>query len=148
MRDRCSTVLFKLALSPRRVTNSSAAQVGIILDTLGWEFAVFTIALGAMTDADATFAVLLEEGNDPALADAAPVADVDMVSQTDGVAPETAAAWTFANDNEIRKIEYIGDKRYIRLTITPTNNNAGSADMGAGCRLGSPQQALVTQTQS
>jgi hypothetical protein len=65
---------------------------------------------------------LLEEGDAANLSDAAAVADADMVSQANGTAPETAAAFTFADDGETRAIGYIGSKRYIRLTLTPANN--------------------------
>jgi hypothetical protein len=146
MREKTTTTLLKLALSPRRVNNDTA-QVGTIIDTQGWESVTFHLAIGQVVDADATFAVLLEEGDNVALADAAPVADADMVSQTEGIAPEVAAAWNFGDDGEVRKLGYVGAKRYVRLTVTPTGNT-GDADFGAGCRLGSPQQAPVVQTPS
>jgi hypothetical protein len=28
----------------------------------------------------------------------------------------------FGDDNETRKLGYVGNKRYVRLTITPANN--------------------------
>ena len=34
------------------------------------------------------------------------------------------------DDDEVRKIGYIGDKRYVRLTITPAANT-GNADLSA-----------------
>jgi hypothetical protein len=80
------------------------------------------IVTGTNADADATATVLLEEGDASNLSDAAAVADADMVSMTNGTAPETAAAFTFADDGETRCIGYIGNKRYIRLTVTPVGN--------------------------
>jgi hypothetical protein len=56
------------------------------------------------------------------LSDAAAVADADMVSMTNGTAPEAAAGYTFADDAETRAIGYLGTKRYIRLTVTPAAN--------------------------
>jgi hypothetical protein len=36
------------------------------------------------------------------------------------VGTEALAGFTFADDNECRKIGYLGNKRYVRVTITPT----------------------------
>jgi hypothetical protein len=143
VREATTTTMYKVAMSPRRVTNNTA-QVGSIIDTLGWEYCVFDIHIGTIADVDATFAVLMEASNAADLTGAVAVADDDMVSQTIGVAPETAAGFTFANDGEVRKLEYNGDLRYVRMTITPTNN-AGNADIAVGCRLGSPGLATVVQ---
>ena len=76
------------------------------------------IALGAIADANATFAVKIEEGDTANLADAAEVADVNLIGT------EALASFKFDDDNKIRKIGYVGIKRYIRATITPTGNGA------------------------
>jgi len=69
-----------------------------------------------LTDADATFALTFNESNDPAMAGANTVAANDMTGTT------ALASFTFADDIETRKIGYIGSKRYIQATITPTAN--------------------------
>jgi hypothetical protein len=94
-----------------------------------------------------TAAVLLEEGDAANLSDAAAVADVDMISQTAGTAPEAAAGFQFDSDNQVRKLGYIGNKRYTRLTITPAAN-ASAAFMSAVCVLGDPNIAPVVQAAS
>ena len=91
-----------------------------ILDTKGLNGAVFAILIGANTDADATFAVLFEDGNDSGLSDHAAVAD-EFLNGT-----ELLAGFQFDDDNEIRKIGYHGSKRYCRVTITPSGNGAGN----------------------
>ena len=48
------------------------------------------------------------------------------------------ASFTFGDDNETRKIGYIGDKRYVRLTITPTGNDSGNIFLAAIALLGHP----------
>lgn len=122
MRDNISNMQVKRAISPVSGAADNSAQVSQIIDRQGFDSLAFLIATGALADADATFTVLVEHGDDSGLSDAAAVADAELVSQTDGTAPETAAAFQFDDDNEVRKIGYIGSKRYVRLTITPANN--------------------------
>jgi hypothetical protein len=128
MRDLYNNLLVKRAISPVVVTDNTA-QVSQIIDRQDAEAVLFLIDTGTLADADATFAVLLEEGDDAALADAATVSD------TNTVGTQTLAAFTFASDDNVRKLGYIGDKRYLRLTITPTNNS-GNAPISAMCVLG------------
>ena len=97
----------------------------------------YLIAIGSVADADATFTVLLEESDASDMTGATAVADADMISQLAGTAPETAAAFQFDDDNEVRKLGYIGNKRYTRLTITPVNN-ASAAVLAAMAVLGHP----------
>lgn len=146
MRDFANNIQVKRVLSPVSVADDTA-QVGQIIDRLGYESVAYLIATGSIADADATFAVLMEHGDDATLADAAAVADADMISQTSGTAPEAAAGFQFDDDNEVRKIGYTGNKRYTRLTITPTNN-AAAALISAVAVLGHPHSAPVTQAAS
>src|SRR3546814_11093273 len=75
---------------------------------------------------------------------AAAVADDMLLSQLAGTAPEMAASFQFDDDNEVRKIGYVGDKRYVRLTITPANN-ASAGLLAAVALLGYPDLAPVEQ---
>lgn len=122
-RDLHNNLKHSRAISPTRVTDDTA-QVSQIIDTQGHDSLEFLIAIGTLADADATFAVLVEHGDDAALADAADVTDDQLVGT------EAEAGFQFDDDDEVRKIGYIGDKRYVRLTITPSNNT-GNADISA-----------------
>lgn len=104
----------------------------------------YIIATGAIPDVDATFAVLLEESDAANMAGANAVADADMISQLAGTAPEAAAGFQFDDDNEIRKLGYIGNRRYTRLTITPAAN-ASATLIAAVAVLGRPDSAPVVQ---
>lgn len=146
MRDAISQTQVKRVLSPVSVSDNTA-QVGQIIDHQGYDKAAYVILTGSIADADATFTVLLEEGDASNLSDAAAVADADMVSQTSGTAPETAAGFQFDDDNEVRKLAYIGAKRYTRLTITPANN-ASAAVVAACCVLSAPAPANGNATQA
>lgn len=143
MKDNTGPSIIKRVLSPVSEAGTTAL-VGEIIDHQGYESVTYAIATGSIADADATFTVLLEEGDVANMSDAAAVADADMVSQTLGTAPETAAAFTFADDNEVRKIGYKGTKRYSRLTITPVAN-ASAALIAAICILGHRRTLPFTQ---
>jgi hypothetical protein len=58
-----------------------------------------------------------------------------MQTGTPGVAPLTAASFDFSADIVVRRVGYNGNKRYVRATITPTNNT-GAAPLSMVCVLG------------
>jgi hypothetical protein len=133
MRDLHNNINIKRVLSPVSVADTTA-QVGQIIDRAGFQSVTYAIATGSIADADATFTVLLEEGDDAALADATAVDDADLIGT------EALAGFKFDNDNECRKLGYKGHKRYTRLTITPVNN-ASAALLSAVAILGHPDSA-------
>lgn len=142
MRDEASYMQVKRVISPVVVTNNTAL-VGQVIDRQGYDALTYIIAIGTLADDDATFTVLLEE-SDQSGSGFAPVDDKDMISQTAGSAPEAAASFGAADDDEVRKIGYIGNKRYTRLTITPANNT-GNAAIAAVAALARAEQKPVTQ---
>lgn len=131
MKDLMNKIHVARAISPVSVADNTA-QVSQIIDRQGYESVTFAIATGSLADADATFAVLVEEGDAANLSDAAAVADADLLGT------EALAGFTFGDDDETRKIGYIGSKRYTRLTITPAAN-AAAAVIAAVAILGHPQ---------
>ncbi len=135
MRDLMNNVNIKRVLSPVSVADTTA-QVGQIIDRQGYDSLTYVIATGSIADADATFTVLLEEGDVSNLSDAAAVADADLIGT------EVLAAFQFDDDNECRKLGYKGAKRYTRLTITPVAN-ASAALLAAVAVLGHPAQAAT-----
>jgi len=121
------------ALSPASVADNTA-QVSQIIDTQGFGSLTFLIASGSLADADATFTVLVEDGDDSGLSDNAAVADAQLLGT------EALASFTFAEDDSTFKIGYLGSKRYVRLTITPAAN-ASAALLSAIALLGNPMVA-------
>jgi len=115
---------FLQAIKPQTQTNSSSALVSNIIDMASLMSLTFAIQIGTWTDADATSTVLLEEGDDSALSDAAAVADADMLPA--GTGQEAAAAGIFSDDLSVKLLSYVGTKRYVRLTFTPVNNDSGA----------------------
>lgn len=115
MKDLHNSIKVSRAISPVSVADTTA-QVSQILDTANFAANELAIATGAIADADATFTVLIEEGDASDLSDNAAVADADLLGT------EAGAGFQFDDDDETRKIGYIGSKRYIRATITPVGN--------------------------
>lgn len=116
MRDGMNNIHLARAISPAATAADNTPIVSQIIDRQGYDSLTFAIATGAVPDADATFAVLVEDGDNAALSDAAAVADAELVGT------EALAGFGFADDDKVRKIGYVGNKRYVRLTITPANN--------------------------
>lgn len=143
MLDQANNIQVKRALSPVSVADNTA-QVGEIIDRQGYDSLTYLINTGSIADADATFAVLLEEGDADDMAGANAVADTDMISQAKGTAPEAAAGFDFDSDDQVRKVGYVGNRRFTRLTITPANN-ASAALLSAVAVLGHPHVAPVVQ---
>lgn len=124
MKDLMNSITPKRVISPVSVADTTA-QVGQIIDKKGFDSLTYLILTGSLADVDATFTVLLEESNDSGMSGAAAVADADLLGT------EALAGFQFDDDNECRKLGYVGSKRYTRLTITPVAN--ASAAVIAAC---------------
>jgi hypothetical protein len=138
MRDFANNIAVRPVIAPAVNTDlGTTPLVGTIIDRLGFESLTYAIITGALTDADATYAVLLEESDAANMGGAAAVADKDMIGT------EAAAGFTFDDDGETRKLGYIGNKRYTRLTITPAAANSGNSPIAAVAILGNAHDRPV-----
>lgn len=126
MRDITNNLDLKRGLSPAAAGTDNTAMVSQILDTKGLRGAMFAMLLGALTDTNATFTVLFEDGDASDLSDHAAVDDSFLTGT------EVKASFQFDSDNQLRKIGYVGPKRYVRVTITPAGNDSGNIFV-AGC---------------
>lgn len=115
-RDIHNHIEHKVALNLQNIT-SDTATVGNILDMQGFESIEFLITAGAITDG--AYAILIEEGDDSGLSDAAAVADADLLGT------EALAAFTATDDNKVSKIGYIGQKNFVRISIVSTGTTSG-----------------------
>jgi hypothetical protein len=131
--DLHNNIKCSLAEPPVAAVTDNTPFVSTILDTAGFGSHEFVGILGTNTDADATFTVLVEEGDNSALSDNTAVADADLL----GV---EAMGLDFADDNKVFKIGYKGTKRYIRVTVTPANNGAGNIFFAAVWIQGHPTE--------
>lgn len=135
MRDLHNNIHVKRGLSPVAAGTDNTAYVSEIVDLLGFGSVEFILLIGANTDADATFAVLFEDGDQANLSDYAAVDDKYLLGT------EAQAGFQFDDDNEVRKIGYVGPKRYCRVTVTPSGNNSGNIYMAGAWILGHPASA-------
>lgn len=123
MRDLAHNLHISPAFVPAAAVTDNTALVSTILDTAGYDSAMLAFVTGTDADADATFALLLEES------DASDMSGSNAVTDQDMIGTEALAGFTFSDDGECRKLGYIGNKRYVRATITPTANT-GNLFMG------------------
>jgi len=130
MKDLMNLIDVKTAISPVSVADNTA-QVGNIIDRRGFQGLTFLFNIGSVADADATFAVTIQEGDQSNLSDAATVAAADLIGTT------ALAGFQFDSDNACRKLGYKGNKRYVRVTVTPSNN-ASAALFGCMAVLSDP----------
>lgn len=120
--------------APKAAVTDDTAQVSAIIDLQGYDSCELMLVTGTLTDTNATFTVLVEDGDDSALADNAAVVDAELLGT------EALAGFTYADDVECRKIGYVGGKRYVRVTVTPSGNT-GNLFLAGIAMLGHPNNA-------
>jgi hypothetical protein len=116
LRDLHNNITVSNALDTQ-VISTNTTTVGDIIDTKGNSAVEFVIQSGTLTNG--AFAVLIEEGDAANLSDAAAVADADLLGT------ESDAGFAATDDNTVTKIGYIGDQRYVRLSIVSTSVTSG-----------------------
>lgn len=137
MRDLASNITFRPVIVPAANANlGTTPLVGTVIDRLGFNSLVYGIITGTLSDADATYTVLLEE-SDLSGSGFTAVDDAYLTGT------EAAAGFNFGDDGETRKLGYRGTKRYSRLTITPAAADSGNSPIAAIAVLGDPANAPV-----
>jgi hypothetical protein len=134
MRDLMNSIHVLNAISPIAARTDNTAIVSAIIDTKGYDSLTFALAIGTNTDANATFAVTMDHGEAANLSDAAAVPSGDLVGTL------ALASYQFDDDAESRKVGYVGNKRYVRLTITPSGNDSGNIFIAGVAILGHPHR--------
>lgn len=134
-RDLHNNIHPLVGIAPVAARTDNTAIVSNIVDTAGYGSCEFVIVTGTNTDANATFAVLVEDGDQANLSDNAAVADTFLLGT------EALAGFTYADDAETRKIGYVGNKRYVRVTVTPSGNDSGNIFLAGVWLLGHPVDA-------
>ena len=124
-------------IAPIAARTDNTAIVSSIIDTRGYGSAEFVLVTGTNTDTNATFTVLVEDGDASNLSDAAAVVDAELLGT------EVLASFDFADDVETRKIGYIGNRRYVRVTVTPAGNDSGNIFIAGVTVLGHPVLAAT-----
>ena len=133
-RDLHSNVNGLIALAAAAISTNTTT-VGEIIDSLGFEALEFFVSMATITDG--VYALLLEEGDDAALADAAAVS----ADETLGV----LTGFVLTDDDSVKRVGSIGKKRYQRLSIVSTGTTTGVSIASALAVLGHPKTAPVAE---
>lgn len=112
--DNHSNVQAATVIAPVTIATNTTT-VGAIVDSQGFESLEYLIQSGVITDG--SYTTVLEEGDDPALADAAPVPAANIL----GALP----AFADTDDGVSKRVGSIGKKRYQRLSIVSAGVTAG-----------------------
>lgn len=120
--DKMNNIHPVVAIAPVVVTDGTA-QVSAAIDVRDYKSVTFIIALGTLTDSDATWDVTVKEGSTTTQSSHTAVADKDLIGT------EVLAGFTFADDGECRKIGYNGDQDYVSIEIDDDTANSGNAPM-------------------
>ena len=139
MKDMLNLIHLVPAIQPAVNTNlGTTALTGASIDRRGYEALTFAIITGALTDADAVYAVTMEEADDNG--SGSPGAWT-AVAAADIIGTLALAGFNFANDGVCRKVGYIGNKQWVRIIITPTTTaDSGNSPIAVIAILGKPTQ--------
>lgn len=136
MRDLMNSLSLTPAFAPKAAVTDDTAQTSTILDVRGCSAAMLSMTTGVLSDANATFAVVITESDavdsettPTSLTGGTAVADDDLIGT------EVLAGFAFGDDTETRKIGYRGGKRWIQATVTPTGNTGNLFLSGQWIRL-------------
>lgn len=134
MFDTKNNLKMARALSPAAITSNTTTN-GTVVDRLDYQS--LTLALVSSTITDGTFTPVLKESDTGAFGgEENDVADADLLGT------EAAAVFVAADDNTLKTLGYIGQKRYVRLSIVTTGVTSGGT-IGAVAVLGDPHVAPV-----
>lgn len=121
MRDLASNINPRRGFAPVAAAQTdNTAIVSQIANVQGYDSLTLLISTGTLADADATFTLLMEHGDQANLSDAVAVPDAMLIGT------ESQASFTFSADNAVFKIGYNGPRQYVRATITPANNTGAA----------------------
>lgn len=101
---------------PAAAVADNTAMATAIIDTANAR-TMFVIQTGTLADADATFAITMTEGDASDLSDGTTVAAADI---------KGATSFTFADDGAVKLAQYMGRKRYVKCTVTPSGNSGNA----------------------
>jgi hypothetical protein len=119
MKDLHNNVKLTRVISPIS-QSGNAAMVGAIVDRQGFDSLEFAVTLGTITTAGTTYTATMDEGDAANLSDASAVAAADLIGTL------ALASFVDTEINTTKKVGYKGNKRYVRLTMTPAGNTGAS----------------------
>ena len=132
--DLHSNVKQEVALDSQDITTDTTT-VGNIIDTVGFESIEFVIQSGVITDG--AYALVLEQGDDSGLSDAAVVPTDEVLGVLTG--------FVAADDNAAKRVGSIGKKQFQRLSIVSTGTSTGATKFSSVAVRGHPKSAPTAE---
>lgn len=121
--------------------NSNTTITGSEVDLRGFEGALFCIHAGTIAGSSSANIYTPEvQESDSSGTGFTAVADANLLPTT---TPEASAALNGGIDNAVKKIGYIGTKRYVRLVLTTTAFTTAGGYVSATVAKGAPHIASV-----
>lgn len=112
---------------------TSTTTTGVIIDTRGYGSIEFVLAIGTRTDG--TFTMKVEESNDAGMSGATDVLDQDLFG---------AEGALTASNGLARVGVWVGNKRYMRLSVVSSGVTSGATGVHGIAILGTPDLAPTT----
>lgn len=117
MKDLKSNITTASAFDIQAITTDTTTN-GNIIDLQGYNGATIILHSGTLTAG--AFTPKIEDGDDSGLSDAAEVSDTFLIGT------EAEAAFAATDDDATRRIGYVGNKRYLRLSVVSASSANGT----------------------
>ncbi len=132
MRDFHNNIDVRPAIDPYDHATGDAAVSTEVCDLQGFDSCELLLQFGSIADSDVTLVLVFYDGD--TVSPSSAVADEDLLGT------EANAIPVMTDDNKVYKIGYTGHHRYVKATLTPTNNT-GAILLSAVWILGNPAVA-------
>lgn len=124
MQELYSDISVKRLISPAAAVTDDTDVTSEEVDRAGCHTVTLILATGTLSDSNAVFSVKVEDSDTSGSGFAAVSTSLLQASSTLDATPESGFqyAFDFADDNVQFKIHYLGNKRYLKVTVSPANN--------------------------
>ena len=135
MNDLHNNTRVVTAIVPAAI-GANATKTGVVIDRQGYGGVEFVIGYGAVTTTGTVVTVVAFEGD--VTGTLTSVADTSLLGTEALASLPAATPRTAGTTKEVfKRLGYVGNKRYVRLTVTPVAN-ASAALLSAVAILGHP----------
>lgn len=117
LRDLKTKHAVEVALNITAISSDTTTD-GETIDLQGKSGCLFTVFSGTLTDGSYT-PIIEESATGSFGGEETAVADADLIGT------EAGAALALTDDNSVKTVGYIGDKRYVRITIVSASTTSG-----------------------
>lgn len=117
-RDLHNNISVVRSISPITVGTTGTGRTGIVRDRAGYRGTEFILGYGAITATNATFTVVLKEGD--VTGTMTSIADADLLGVEASATPGTGTRTSGTTMNVTKRVGYIGLKRYVSASIRST----------------------------